>query len=91
MNSDTAEKTISVIADFKEIDRAKISIDTKLEELEMDSLDALNLVFELEEAFDVTIPDDQAFETMTVGDMVAGIEKLVEIKENEGAGSGEEE
>lgn len=90
MNSDIAEKAISVIAEFKEIDRDKISLETKLDDLEMDSLDALNLVFELEEAFDVTIPDEQAFETKTVGEMVSGIEKLVEMKENEG-GSGEEE
>ncbi|HUF04683.1 MAG TPA: phosphopantetheine-binding protein [Aridibacter sp.] len=91
MNSYIAEKTISVIADFKEIDKDTISVETKLVNLEMDSLDALNLVFELEEAFDITIPDEQAFETKTVGEMVSGIENLIEMKENEDAGNGEEE
>lgn len=90
MNSDVADKTISVIADFKEIDKEKISVDTKLEDLEMDSLDALNLVFELEEAFDITIPDEQAFETQTVGEMVAGIEQLLAMKAADGS-EGEEE
>ncbi|QQS40084.1 MAG: acyl carrier protein [Acidobacteriota bacterium] len=91
MNSEIAEKTISVIADFKEIDKNSISVDTKLEDLEMDSLDALNLVFELEEAFDITIPDEQASETKTIGEMVEGIEKLLAMKEEEGAEGGEEE
>lgn len=88
MNPETADKTIEIIAAFKEIDPATITVDTKLEDLEMDSLDALNLVFELEEAFDITIPDEQAFETKTIGEMVSGIEKLLSMKEE---GAGEEE
>lgn len=91
MNSDIAEKTISAIAEFKEIDKETISVDTKLEELEMDSLDALNLVFELEEEFNISIPDEQAFEMKTVGEMVSGIEKLIEMKEHDDSGDGEEE
>ncbi|MCO6510291.1 MAG: acyl carrier protein [Aridibacter famidurans] len=86
MNSEIAEKTISVIAEFKEIDKSAISVDTKLEDLEMDSLDALNLIFELEEAFDITIPDEQASETKTIGEMVEGIEKLLAMKEEEDGG-----
>lgn len=81
MNPEVVEKTINVIAEFKEIDGGSITLETKLEDLDMDSLDALNLVFELEEAFDITIPDEQAFETKTVGEMVSGIEKLLEMKE----------
>lgn len=83
MNPEISEKTISVIAAFKEIDKETISVDTKLEDLEMDSLDALNLVFELEEAFNISIPDEQAFETKTVGSMIEGVEKLIELKDNE--------
>jgi acyl carrier protein len=86
MNQEIADKTISVIAEFKEIDKDTIKVDTKLTDLGMDSLDALNLVFELEEAFDIVIPDENAFETETVADMVAGIEKLLEAKANEGDG-----
>lgn len=88
MNPEVAEKTINVIAEFKEVDAGSITVETKLEALEMDSLDALNLVFELEEAFDIMIPDEQAFETKTVGEMVAGIEQLLKLKEE---GSDEEE
>ncbi|REJ75230.1 MAG: acyl carrier protein [Acidobacteria bacterium] len=91
MNPEIADKTISVIAEFKEMEKDKISVDTKLDSLEMDSLDALNLVFELEEAFDITIPDEQAFETKTVGEMVEGIETLLEMKDKETESGSEEE
>ena len=90
MNQEIADKTISVIAEFKEIDKGTITVDTKLTDLGMDSLDALNLVFELEEAFDIVIPDENAFETETVADMVSGIEKLLEAKASSADG-GEEE
>ncbi len=83
MNEDTAKKTIAIVADYKEMSEEEISVETTLAELEMDSLDALNLVFELEEAFDVEIPDDKAFEMKTIGDMVEGINKLLEMKESE--------
>jgi acyl carrier protein len=90
MSSEIAEKTIAVIANFKEIDKESITLDTRLKDLDMDSLDALNLVFELEEAFDVVIPDENAFETETVSEMVSGIEKLLEAKAS-GSENGEEE
>ncbi len=76
MNNEIAEKTVDIIAKFKEIDAGDITMETTIEELEMDSLDALNLIFELEEEFDVSIPDEHAFEMKTVGEMVEGIEKL---------------
>ncbi len=82
MSEDTAKRTIEIVADYKEMSADEISMETTLEELEMDSLDALNLVFELEEAFDIEIPDDKAFEMKTIGDMVEGIEKLREMKES---------
>ncbi len=85
MNQEIAERTIQTIAKFKEMEAGKIKVETTIEELEMDSLDALNLVFELEEEFDITIPDEQVFEMKTVGQMAEGIEKLM------AGGGGEEE
>lgn len=76
MNNDTAERTISVIAKFREIPKDQITLDTTLEELKMDSLDGLNLIFELEEEFDIMIPDDKALKMKTIGEMVAGIDLI---------------
>jgi acyl carrier protein len=77
MSADTAQRVISVIAKFKKISEDKVTLDTSLEELGLDSLDGLNLIFELEEEFNVTIPDDKALMMKTVKEMVEGMEKLL--------------
>ena len=76
MNTDTAERTIAVIAKFREISEDQITLETSLAELKMDSLDGLNLIFELEEEFDIMIPDDKALKMKTIGEMVAGIDLI---------------
>jgi acyl carrier protein len=76
MNTDTAERTIAVIAKFREIPEDQVTLETSLEELKMDSLDGLNLIFELEEEFDIMIPDDKALKMKTIGEMVAGIDLI---------------
>ncbi|MCU0239748.1 MAG: phosphopantetheine-binding protein [Pyrinomonadaceae bacterium] len=75
--SDIAQRVISVIAKFKKIPAETISETTTLEELGLDSLDGLNLIFELEEEFDITIPDDKALSMKTVGEMIQGLEKVI--------------
>jgi acyl carrier protein len=50
-------------------DRALL-LDAPLDELGVDSLDVVELVMELEEQFDVSIPDDQAERIQTVGDAI---------------------
>ncbi len=77
MADSTAQRTISVIARFKKIPEDKISLDTSLEELGLDSLDALNLIFELEEEFKISVPDERALKLRTVGQMVEGIDYLL--------------
>ncbi|MEZ5426794.1 MAG: phosphopantetheine-binding protein [Pyrinomonadaceae bacterium] len=87
MSADTAERTIAVIAKFKNMPADQITLDTSLQDLELDSLDGLNLVFELEEEFDILIPDDKALTMKTVGEMVEGIDRLLsgEVPEDNSA------
>jgi acyl carrier protein len=76
-----AERVIKVFADFKKVPVEEITMDTTFEELGFDSLDGLNLVFELEEEFDMTIPDDRVGDMKGVRQAVEGIEALLEAKE----------
>jgi acyl carrier protein len=77
MNVETAERTMAVIAKFKNLPVEELSLETALKDLEMDSLDGLNLIFELEEEFDIMIPDDKALTMKTVKEMVEGIDLLL--------------
>jgi len=63
--------------------RAPIQMSDKLEDLGLESLDAVEMIFELEEKFDVTIPynaNDSRMEFETVGDVVKAVQGLLNGK-----------
>jgi len=81
MSSDTVrEKVVRVFSEFKKIPAEDINDGTTFEELGFDSLDGLNLIFELEEEFDLVIPDDKAQSMKSVGQVIDGIETLLAEK-----------
>lgn len=72
-----ADRVVATLASVKHIPPETISLEARLEDLKVDSLDRITLLFELEKAFDIAIPDEQLAEVRTVADMVAGVERLV--------------
>jgi len=76
MSDELAEKVLSAIATTKRIPRERVSLDSTLEELGLDSLDQLNLLFALESDFNISISDEQAKSIRTVREMVEGVRKL---------------
>lgn len=81
MSESVEQRVIRVFADFKKVSPEDISIDTTFEELGFDSLDGLNLIFELEEEFDLMIPDTEVTEMKSVRQAVEGIKKLLAARE----------
>lgn len=60
---------------LKGVDVTQIKLETRFEEdLSADSLDLVELIMELEEKYDMTIPDEDAQGIATVGDAVKYIE-----------------
>ncbi|HEY2842469.1 MAG TPA: phosphopantetheine-binding protein [Bryobacteraceae bacterium] len=70
----------AVIAKTQKIPAETVTIDKTFEELNIDSLDGINILFALEGEFNVDIPDDAARGIRTVRDMVEGIDKLLAAK-----------
>ncbi len=58
----------------------KISVDSTFEELGVDSLNGLELLWELEEELEIVIPDDDAREIAKVSDVIAVVEPLLAKK-----------
>ena len=77
MADTVAEKVISTLASVKKIPADKITLQTNLQELGVDSLDVFTLLFELENAFKISIPDDDVRSIRTVNDVVQGIKKIL--------------
>ena len=83
MPGSVTEEVLDVIAETQRIPREKITLDGRFEELGMDSMDAVNILFALEEKFDITIPDEAAKQIRNIREMVEGVQKLVEEKAGE--------
>jgi acyl carrier protein len=71
-----AERVIEIVAEQLGVDKEKITPETSfVNDLGADSLDTVELVMELEEEFDINIPDDAAEKIQTVGQAIKFIEE----------------
>lgn len=80
MSDEFQKRVIKVIATTQHIPEDSITIDSTFEELKIDSLDGINILFALENEFDICIPDDSAQKIRTVREMSDGVAQLVEAK-----------
>jgi len=72
-----ATKVLEIVAKQKRISAEQVTIDSSFQELGLDSLDAVNILFELEGEFNISISDEQARQIKNVRQMVEGVSALV--------------
>ena len=84
MSEELIERVLKVIAASKRIPPETVTIESEFQQLGIDSMDAVEILFALENEFDITIPDEDARAVRSIRDMAAGVEKLVAAK---GAGT----
>lgn len=76
---------LDIIAKQANIDRAKLTRDANMAELDIQSLDVVEIIFALEEKFDITVPYNAndpsgaaaGVSFKTIGDVIDAVEKLV--------------
>ena len=83
--SAVASDVVEIIAKKIRVDKPNVELSDRLEDLGFESLDAVEMIFDLEEKFDILIPynantDHSRTEFDTVGDVVRAIETLVAQK-----------
>ena len=66
------EKVRDIIAEQVNVDKDAIKPDSTIEQLKIDSLDMVEVIMQLEEAFSITIDED--VQVATVQDLVSYIE-----------------
>ena len=71
------EQVLGLIAAIKRLPREQVRADSSFEELGIDSLDATTLLFEVEGAFDISVPDQQARSIRNVRQMIEGVKALL--------------
>jgi acyl carrier protein len=77
MSDRVADKVLAALAAVKHVPRESISLDSALADLRVDSLDTITLLFELEEHFHLTLPDDVVRSLRTVRQIVEAIERCL--------------
>ncbi len=73
-------RVINVIARTQRIPAESITLDSTFDELKIDSLDGINIVFALENEFAIEIPDEGLQNMRSVRQITEGIEKLLAVK-----------
>ena len=77
----TEERIIQIVCDNLGVNKEQVTRNTSFQEdIGADSLDIVELVMELEEEFEITIPDDQAEKIKTVGEAIDYIQRELDKK-----------
>ena len=78
MAADAIEsQVIEIVAKKRKLDPASVTLDSTFEQLGIDSLDAADLVFTIEDTFGIVVPDEAAQSMKSVRQVVDGVRRLV--------------
>ena len=80
---DIKDKVIVIVADQALLEPSDVTLESTPADLGIDSLGLVESIFSIEEAFDISVPfnandpSEGDFDISTVGNIIAGIEKLI--------------
>lgn len=83
MSDAIRERVVEIIAEQAVLDESEVRMDATLEELGLDSLAMVEMVFSIEESFDISVPynaNDPAesdFDITTVQSVADGVSRLI--------------
>jgi len=80
MSDDLIQRVLRVIATSKRIPLDTVTIDSDFQQLSIDSMDAVEILFAMENEFDISIPDEDVRSVRNVRQMCEGVEKLLAAK-----------
>ncbi|MBQ4854197.1 acyl carrier protein [Rhodanobacter sp. B2A1Ga4] len=89
MTATTQQQVFEIIATQAKIDAATIKPESTLKDLGIASLEAIELIFDIEEHFDITFPDQQGanFDSDTAQSLVDAVDKALADKAAAGEGA----
>jgi acyl carrier protein len=86
MSDEIVQRVLKTIAASKRIPPETVAIDSEFQQLNIDSMDAVEILFALENEFDINIPDEEVRAVRNVRQMCEGVERLVAAKSNAASG-----
>lgn len=74
------ERVLRTLADTQKLPLEQVTPEATFEQLNIDSLDGINILFALENEFDINIPDESARLVRDVRQLAEGVQKLIDAK-----------
>jgi acyl carrier protein len=72
------EKVFAIVGTYARKDPASLTLETTFEDLRMESLDIVQILFAIEDTFDVYVPtENQQLRGATLSQLCDGIQKLI--------------
>ena len=78
MPEQLTQRVLSVIAATQRISPETVTIDKSFQELGIDSMDGINILFALENEFDIDVPDDEARSITSVKEIIERLSMLLQ-------------
>jgi acyl carrier protein len=79
--SSTEQIIFDIIAKTCSIERGRITLDSTLKDLDVHSLDAVQVLFEIEDHFKISVPErEDQYSAGTVRELIEGVDQLVAAK-----------
>jgi acyl carrier protein len=79
--TDVTKDVVDIIAKKKRVEKPTVELSDRLEDLGLESIDAVEMIFDLEEKFDIQIPvnaNNPRTEFDTVAQVVKAVQQLVD-------------
>ena len=85
MDQELASKVIAIVAAVKQVSPDSVRPESTFEQLGIDSLDRINILFELENEFDLDVPDDEARSITSVQGIIDRLNGYLQARASKGA------
>ena len=77
MSDDLLKKIVTIVVDKLDVEENKVTVDAQfIDDLGADSLDTVELIMEIEEQFEIDIPDEDAEKIQSVKDALDYIKRI---------------
>ncbi len=86
MTEELVNKVTACIARSQKLPPEKVTIDSQFEDLGIDSLDGVNILFALETEFNISIPDQGILGIKNVREIIEQLDKLLSSNGSGAAG-----
>jgi len=75
------DKVIEIVAKQRRVDPSTLSLGDRLEDIEIESIDLVEIIFAVEDEFDIDVPQDRdAMKLDTLQDVADGVNRLISEK-----------